>query len=387
MMIPQPLMKINKKFDDWLSAPTANAAGRSGLFRIIFALFYLWHLSPNYAAILSDFPGKTLPLKMIMHIPRPLPPYFFETLESVLVAALIVLLIGYRVQCVTVFVIVVGCLLDAFSNSFDMEAGTVFMVFYIPLFMLIIGGWGETYSLDAYLRKRKHIACIEPSNSSGYYYVPARCVLIVLSILFLGAAISKTTGAGTWMDQPRFMADLMLEDNIISTFMGLPLNYLAPMISESPILYHSARYAALLFEGTFFLALFSRKLRNIYIPLALIFHAVNALWLIVTFTPILIVYLMFVDWQALLNHTKLKRITIFDSTHSKYLITATLGLALMAGALWNQNDTLRSALNLGGLLDWRTIWYPVLPIAVFFFFKALYELFGSILRKPGLQQN
>jgi len=387
MMILQLLMKMNKKIDDGMAAPIVNAAGRNGLFRIIFALFYLWHLSPNYAAIISNYPGKTLSLMIIQYIPRPLPPYFFESLESILVAALIVLLIGYRVQMTTMIVLVVGCFLDAFYNSFDMEAGAVFMVFFIPLFMLIIGGWGHTYSLDAYLRKRKNKTCVEPSNSSGYYYVPTHCVLIMLSVLFLGAAISKITGSGIWLDQPRFMADLMLEVNIKATFMGLPLNTLAPTISENPILYNSVRYIALLFEGTFFLALFHRRLRNVYIPLALIFHAVNALWLIVTFTPVFIVYLMFVDWQALLNRLQLKRTTIFDFMPTQYLIAATLGVALTAGVLWNQTEILRSALNLGGLLNWRTIWYPILPITAIFFLKAFYELFGTALKRPNLKRN
>ena len=31
---------------------------------------------------------------------------------------------------------------------------------------------------------------------------------------------------------------------------------------------------------------------------------------------------------------------------------------------WNNVDLVRSAINLGGRLDWRTIWWPILPLSI-----------------------
>jgi len=381
------LRKINNFIDARLTAPIENAAGRIGLFRILYALFYLWYLSPNYAALLSGYPRGYRNMLVVRYFPEALPPIFFECLEFILVAALVILIIGFRVRLTTTVVLCAGLILDGFHNSFDVELASVFLVFYIPLFMLFSGHWGDTYSLDAHLAYRKKGAGIEPSNNSGSFFLPVRCLFFVLGVLFLGSAILKMTFGGTWLSNPRFMANLVLKMNIESNLYGLMMIPFAPDISVNPLIYKTFQGGTLIFEATFICALFSRKLRNIYICWALIFHSVCALWLTVTFTTIIVIYLAYVDWHALLIRLKLKRITLFDSVSRQVLISITICLAVLVGALWNLNDGMRSLVTMGGLVNIRTIWYPILSIALVCLLKALKSFVSSTGSRGTLSPN
>lgn len=378
MKIRKFAQKLQTSVDAWLTAPEADAAGRLGLFRILFSMFYLWHLSLYSAASLSGLPAvHRQRIFLIEYLPEHLPPEFFAILESILVASLIILAVGFRVRLATAVILFTGCVLEAFYTSIDPEFGAVFMVFYIPLFMLLNGRWGHTYSLDALLRQRAGGSSIEPSDSAWPYLLPARSVLVVLSALFFSAAVFKVMPGSTWW-HPRFMANLVLQKNVDAAVLSLPLNPLAPLISETRIIYNALRYQVLLFEGLFFLALFNRKLRRFFLALSLIFHSVSALWLVVTFTPVLIVYGLFVDWQALRRQCWPRPITLLNTVPSHLLVCATVSLAVTAGVLWNLGDGLRTALNVGGLLDWRTIWYPVLPLSLAWCLVALIDLIRQI---------
>lgn len=373
-------IRLNATVNDWLTAPEFNAAGRLGLFRTLFSIFYLWHLSTNFTEMPSGLPAAHRHRILLIELfPQHLPPVFFEMLESLLVMALVLLMVGFRSRLATAIVLVSGSILEAFYISIDVGHATVFLVFYIPFFMLLNDCWGHTYSLDALLQQRAGGPRVEPSNSSWSYFLPARAVLVVLSMLFFSAAVFKVTAGSRWLERPDWVANLLLEKNIRAAIHELPLNPLAPIIAENPIVYKAFCYQVVLFEVMFFLALFNRKLRNLLLALALVFHSVSMLWLFVTFTPILIVYALFIDWQGLREWLWPKRVTLLDSVPSPLLIWAALSLAVAAGALWNFGGGLRMAFNLGGLLDWRTIWYPIFLLSSAWCLVALVDLSRSIL--------
>jgi hypothetical protein len=174
------------------------------------------------------------------------------------------------------------------------------------------------------------------------------------------------------------MANFVLKQNVTAAMEGLPLNHLAPLIATSPLAYTVLRYQVVLFEGLFAFGLFNRKLRNFFLALAVVFHAVGGLWLGITFTPVLIVY-AFVDWQELWERLRPKRLVLVGALSSPLLIWSAVSVALLVGALWNAGGGVRGAVNLGGLLDWRTIWYPVLPAAFVWWLMALVELGRSVV--------
>ena len=269
-----------------------------GLFRIIYAAFYIWHLSWVDAAALGLLPDAVWqPVGLLRLVPARTPSVLPGMIESGLVAALVLLLAGLCVRPVTLVVLVLGTLLETFHQSFGkVEHASIFLVFYIPLFMLT-SDWGGTWSLDALLARRAGRATTHPSDDSWCHALPMRGVLLMLVLMFASAAFAKGV-LGTWLTAPDLVADLLLGKNVEAVREGLPSHAILPVVAANPLLSHAFRYGVLLFECLFVLVLLGGRLRAVVLSAALVFHALNALLLVVTFTPILIVYAMFVDWQA-----------------------------------------------------------------------------------------
>lgn len=379
MAVLSTIRGFNTGINAWFTQPEANAAGSMGLFRIIYSLFYLWHLSIHSADFLSGLPSFYVEEQVYLvrylftDFGASLSPLFFYTLESFLVAALVLLAFGYKTRTATVAVLLIGSLLEALSAAVDGKRTLLPMVFYIPFFMSIITTWGHTYSLDSMLRRQKNGVQIDPHASNWKYFLPARATLVVFSFLFFVSAVFKVAFGGAWLSHSDMMANFFLNRNIEAAVYSLPLNWLAPYIAQTPLIYLSVHVTTLLFETFFFLSLINRKLRNLIVSLALIFHAVNALWLVVTVTPILIGYGIFIDWQAIKDFFLPPSRQTFSAgaISPKPLVFLALFLAAMLGLLWHSDLGLRALFNLNGLINWRTIWYPVLPISLSWFLVTL----------------
>jgi hypothetical protein len=357
----------------WLTAPEPRIAGRMGLFRVIYAVFYLWHLSWVDGATLGLLPDAVWqPVYLLRVVPLRPPSALPGMLESCLVAALLLLLAGLWVRPVTLAVLVLGTLLEAFHNSFGkVEHASVFLVFYLPLFMLG-SGWGDTWSLDALLARRAGLAPTSPSDDSWRLALPMRGVLLILVLLFFSAALAKNV-RGDWLTAPDLVTNLLSDKNIEAVLAGLRPCALWPFVVASPLMSASFRVGLLLFEGLFVLVLLGGQVRAAYLAAALIFHALCALLLVVTFTPILIVYALFVDWQKVVARVAPHMrwlVDFLEAVPSRVLTTGVFALAALAGWFWNLTPTLRTTLQLGGWLDWRTIWLPVLPLAVVWWLRA-----------------
>ena len=111
---PAAIVRLRDLVDAWFTAPEPNAAGRMGLFRIVYALFYLWHLSLFELASMSGMPSS-IQRKLVFFdlLSVDLSPAAFDALEKALVAALVMLLVGWRVRLATVVVLFLGVLREA----------------------------------------------------------------------------------------------------------------------------------------------------------------------------------------------------------------------------------------------------------------------------------
>lgn len=379
MAVGSTLRNLNANINAWFTQPEINSAGRIGLFRIIYSLFYLWHLSIHSSVFLSGMPSFFVEQKVYLvrylfsDFGASQSPLFFYVLESFLVAALVLLAFGYKTRTATAFVLLIGCLNEGLATAIDGKRTLVPLVFYIPFFMLIINSWGKTYSIDSILNKRKSGVQVDPHASNWEYFLPARALLVVFSILFFVSAVYKVAFGGAWLSYSDMMANFFLNRNIEAAVYNLPLNWLAPYIAQTPFIYLSMHVTTLIFETFFFLSMINRKIRELILSMALIFHAVNGLWLVVTVTPILIGYCIFVDWQVIKDKLFPSWGQKF-STHTispKLLTLLALFLATIMGLLWHSEVGLRALFNLYGLIDWRTIWYPVLPLSLGWFVITL----------------
>ena len=196
------------------------------------------------------------------------------------------------------------------------------------------------------------------------YFLGARALFVVLALLFASAAISKMLPSSTWFTHPDLLANLTLEKNVENVIDGLPAAPGAGAFAKTEILHKSMRGVIVLLEISFLFALFRATLRQLVIALALVFHAMNALFLGIHFAPVLVAYMPFVDWQGLLERALPQRSPPRIPSRGAALAPLALVAAGVAAALWYRNDFLERVITLDWVLDWRTINYLVLPLAL-----------------------
>jgi hypothetical protein len=358
------LEHLDTRSTRWLTAPEPNAAGRMGLFRIIYALFYLWYLATNPVETMRGYRVLDFNSIKLVEVLPTFSPVSLRLIQAGLVAALVLLALGYHTRIATGAVLVLGVVLEAISASIDLEHSTVLLVAFIPLLMLVDGHWGDTYSVDALRARSRGDAVVSPRDPSGERFVGARAIFVVLALLFASAGISKLLPSSTWFSHPDLIASLILELNVENVIEGLPANPTAGPIAETQVVHQSMRLGVVVLELSFLAALFSVTLRQLVIASALVFHSFNALLLGISFTPILIAYAPFVDWQGLLDRALPRRSPRPAPKHAAALAPIALIAALVAASMWYANDALEDVLTVGGALEWRTIWYLVLPLAL-----------------------
>ena len=379
-MISARLRALHVWLERWLASPEPRAAGRLGLFRILYALFYLWHLSWIQAADLGRLPAASWhPVGVLRLLGVEAPSMAPAVLEPLLVGLLVLLMMGLWVRGVTVAVLVIGVLLETFHGSYGkVEHATVFPVFYIPLFMTG-STWGDTWSLDALLRRRSNRAVARTDDGGWRNAWPIRATLFMLVALFASATLAKCV-LGDWVTV-NTVPNLLLSKNVEAVLEGVPINPLAPFVATTPLLSEACRWGLLLFEALFVVVMLGGHVRNAYLALTLMFHALNALLLVVTFTPILITYALFVDLQRMAQ--RLEPLPAWATRRlewvpSRLLVGSAIAVALLVATSWNSTSVPRALLRLDGHLDWRTIWYPVLPCALFWCLREC----AALVRQP-----
>ncbi len=367
--------QLERRYGQWLTRPAKNAAGRMGLYRIIYSVFYLWFLSPLRFAELGLVPTNQWKPTILLKVLSPLPDVGYATLEMLLVMALILLLLGYKTRLANLVVLIVGFGLAGFRTGFLIQERTiVLIVFYVPLFMLF-SKWGATYSIDAVLKQKQGQLVPSPRESSWRYIWPARGLLVILAILFLSAAIVKFLEV-SWLVEPQLVGDFILAKGVKSHLSnGFPIYPLGPQLGRTAALAIPAQYAVLLFETAFILVLFNRVAQAIILRLAPIFHSFNTLLLGIPFTTVLSIYAAFPDWQMLYErfYPKLLRVKGLDKLSPSLLVTGSVGLAVLIGLLWNTTAIPRQLFGLFGVLSYQTLWFALLPFIVLWIVSPLWQ--------------
>lgn len=376
MTTTSTLRGVNGAIDRWLTAsPVAHAPQSLGIFRIVYALFYLWHLSFQRAELLAGLPANSRGRVVLVNwFPFDAPPIAFQAIESVLVASIVLLLFGWRTRLMTAAVFSAGALLEGLFSVGDKENGAVFLTFFIPFFMLLARcPWGEAYSLDAARRRHLHPAAhLDSAELSARCALPVRATLVILSALFVSAGMSKVFGSGIWLRDFTVMSNFALYHNVEAALLGLRPNPWAPQINAYSFIHIPMQFGVLLFETTFFVAWFDRRLLRLYVGLALVFQAINGLLFVVTFAPLLIAYGPFIDWEAIRRRVA-PRARVSDVNPTTGALVAWFAAILLA-ATWNLGALARSVFSLGGLVDWRGICWPILPAGVWLVVSAMWQI-------------
>ena len=367
--------RLEHRYVAWLTRPAQNAAGRMGLYRIVYSFFYLWFLSHLRFSELSLAPSSTWRPTLLFGRLSPLPAMGYPAMEILLVIALVLLLVGYKTRIANLIVLIMGFGLAVFRTGFLVEERTVVLtVFYVPLFMLM-SNWGATYSIDALLRQKQGRSTPDPQVSSWQYIWPARGLMVIVSLLFLSSAIVKFNRLD-WLIEPRFVGDFLLSKGIKSHLSnGFPISPIGPWLGRTNALVIPAQYGVLLFETAFVLVLFNRAAQAVILRLAPIFHSFNALLLGIPFTSILSVYAAFPDWQRLYErfYPKFLRLTGLAKLPAPLLVSGSLGLAVLVGLLWNITPIPRQIFGLFDLLSYQTLWFALLPLVLVWILSPLWQ--------------
>jgi hypothetical protein len=370
----------------WFTTPEPHAAGRMGIVRILYGLFCLWHVGIFDLSLVAGAPDQLRSTNIVLAdaVGADLTAGQLRALDAALVVALTFLVLGLRTRAATVAVLVLGLYREIQLAPLKLEDSNPMLVFVIPLFMAVAGRWGDTYSLDARARRRRGGPVVDPDEDGWSHFLAARAVLVVLAVLFSTAALCKVVAGGTWISQRDLLTNLMLERNVKLAEMGLPGNPLAPWIADHLVVGYAVQLTVVLFEGTFLLALVHRDVRAFYVATALVFHAVNEFELAVSFTPVLITYALFVDWQALLRHVPF-RVRWPVDVSDRALAAGAVLLAGLLAATWRAGA--HALFDLGGMLTWRTLWIPVLPLALWWSTRSALriarDLLASVVERRG----
>ena len=365
---------LEHRYSLWLTRPAQNAAGRMGLYRIVYSLFYLWFLSRMRFGELSLVPTSYWEPTILTSGLSPLPGAAYPAIEILLVMALILMLLGYKTRIATVMVLILGFSFAIFRTGLLMQDRTlVVTVFYVPL-MMSLSNWGATYSIDAILRQKQGKPVANPHASSWHYIWPARGLMVILSILFLSAAIEKFLSQD-WLIDPRFVKDFLLEKGVASYLSnGFPVHPLGPKLAQIDAFIIPAQYIVLLFEAAFILVLFSRVAQAIIFRLAPIFHSFNTLLLGIPFIAVLSIYAAFPDWQILYErfYPRFLQIRGLTKLPSSLLRMGSVSLAVLVGLLWNTTPIPRQLFGLFGLFNYQTLWFALLPFILLWIASPLW---------------
>ncbi len=285
------IMHLSAMIDGWLTAPETYAAGGLGLYRILYALFYLTYLPAMHASELASIPaGEWRPVFVLLWLDGTPPLAVMQAAQIGLVTGLGLLLIGWQVRPATLLVLLTGLFIVSTRFSFGkVDHANTFLMVYIPAIMLFYD-WGKTHSLAALLRQRRDLSPVDPHVGSWQYSWPIKLVLWLLCILFGTGGLLKLTDA--WLVDFETIPKLMYGYNLQPN--PNPLN---PLIAATPLLYLPLHFMALGFETLFPMAVINRAWRTFFVSSAVLFHVFTLLFMQINFVAMLIAYAIFIDWQ------------------------------------------------------------------------------------------
>lgn len=351
------------RYRRWLSAPVANAAGTMGIFRILYALFYLWRIADRDFRVLAAIPpAEWQPISFLSLDPS----FFLPTLQVMniaqlsLIGGLAALLVGYGVPIATLVVLVSGLYLDMVVFSYGkVDHSSMFLTFYIP-FLMLFSRWGATYSLDA-LRRRVRV----PVEGASWQYIwPRRGVLVILCVLFFSAGWHKAFN-GEWLQTFDILKGI-LQYRLLHAYQGSPPTdetaIIIQAVTRLPWIYIPAQIGVVLFELLFPLALVHHGLRRMFLWLAILFHMLNRVLLGITFTPLIITYAIFVDWQWFVRRLRLPTVNWRRYIGVRGAHTIGIGVVLVHVATWNTTRSMRTLYDGLGVPGY--LWIPMGILAV-----------------------
>lgn len=372
--------------ENWFAAPEPNAAGRMGLYRILYGIWFLWLLTEidfqSFAMRPSPPPNPVGIIKLLVTTPA------FHDFQAVLFwvafvlsASLVTLTFGLLTRLSTALVFIGSAILFSWDSSFGKVIDKYVLLGNLIPFWMLFSRWGETYSVDSLIRRASGLPVTQPSDCSWRHIWPMRAIMISIVLFYFSAGYMKLV-PGTWLHNPYVVLD-KLTGNLIEAWTLGRVTYwdevLYGLVVHVPFVFITGQYLALAFECLFPLAIFHRTLRTLMFSMAALFHTMTIVILGIGFAPMIIALAIIVDWQAI--HVKYRPFRFVRPVTSKtgltIMIALILVLAYLLGAANAFSDHYQTALNF--LPNQKYVWFAVFPFA----FRAFYRSVKRLIRRHG----
>ena len=300
----QVFTALNAHFDGWLRAPEPNAAGRMSLYRILYGLFFLSTLPSlgHYYDLFGPLPADLWqPLDSMAWLQPPPPaPWLLQWLPVVMTFALVLVVLGLWTRPATLVVLIAAVFLAGtlYSYKNKIDHGDTYLIAYIPVIMLF-ARWDSNYSINALLRRQRHGVVVDPATETWTYIWPMRAIILLLSLMFFGAGLTKIIGS--WVRDLNTFRDILLEVNVLAVLDQRPPSALNLALAQMPLVMIVMQFSGILIQLLFPLNLLNQRFRAFFFAVIVLFHTLNYLLLGINTYMMLIAYLVIVDWQALLG--------------------------------------------------------------------------------------
>lgn len=376
--------RIERNVNRWLTTPESNAAGRLGLYRIIYAVMALTYVLPpsQYAqiALIPDFLWR--PVIVTSWLESPPPMTFLTAVECFYIASLVLLMLGLKVRLMTLVVLISGLLFTGVLYSFGkLDHSDTFMRVYLPVVMLF-SPWGATYSLDAVLRQRRGQQPPSVTEDSLRYSWPFLFLFWWLCIMFFVGGVTKAIPPGQWIVDLNTLSKIMKEANLV-----LNPSTLRHQFSELPIIPTLVLWMGLAFELSYPLAVINKNWRRFYLSSTIFFHMGTFLTLGIRFTFLLPFYIIFFDLYGLYARFFPKRLWILPSRFfarwsSPMLICGSLLLAAVA-VMSHYSRVLEPILVLPIIFMESYSWNVAIILAIYGLATSLPKIFAGLRGKTA----
>lgn len=222
---------------------------------------------------------------------------FFSALTLINLVAFFFMFWGMYCKGASVVYVVSSVIGHNFIYSFGkIEHGMLLLL--TPL-LLAFAGWGDYYSFDAYRRSKP----TQPVRKQRHETVSLLISLLAIAIGFsmFTAGLFKITGG--WLS---WSAEAV-RGHMLNNYYALGRDkFLAGYLlqSDSHIFWKLMDYSTLVFEIGMLLSVIRRRLFDLFVVAAVIFHLFVYLTFNISFHANLIVFALFLDWSAIENKIK-----------------------------------------------------------------------------------
>ena len=329
--------RINSWFELLINEEYQSNSDWLALFRVIYSSYFLIFGIPlffwihNNPDILFD-----PPIYSLANFFEGFPPLEILVLFDLSIITLLVfLLFGFKTRFTSILLSLVLIISLSFKFSFGKIDHSILLVI-LPL-VLSGSGWGNKLSIDSIYSENKE-SKISFNNS-----FPLFIMALLIGFGYFSSGYAK---APAWLSadiNSHGVRSWVLNAKFISEKPALLLSFFAEI--KNPIFWKTLDFSAVIFELTFFIAVFRKEWFKLYLGIAVIFHFANTLMIYIPFRSMMVIFLLFIDWNkgTLINiNDRLKKFISFKSM----LIILTVYIGFYLIAFTNYQDSYLSNLSI-----------------------------------------